>query len=59
MKKSYITALSAPYNLSSLRLHYIQACLLTKQNFLLYIDAGLKHMATRPRGNGMNIDLLR
>ena len=30
---------------------YIQACLLTKQNFFLYFDAGLEHMATLRRCN--------
>ena len=40
-------------------MQYIQACMLTKQNFFLYFDAGLKHMAARSRGNGTNFDWLR
>ena len=40
-------------------MQYIQACLLTKQNFFWYLDAGLEHMAARPRGNGTNFDWLR
>ena len=35
-------------------MQYIQACLLTKQNFLLYFDAGLGH-----RGSRSYIDWLR
>ena len=49
----------APYNQSSLRMHYIQACLLTKQNLFWCFDAGLEHMAARSRGNGTNFDWLR
>ena len=30
-----------------------------KQNFLLYFDAGLMHMALRTRGNGTNVECLR
>ena len=51
-------ALSASYNQSSLRIQFIQACLLTKQNLLLYFDARLQHMASRPRGNGSYVDWL-
>ena len=36
----------------------MQACSLTKQNFLLYFDARLEHMATWPRGNGSYVDWL-
>ena len=37
---------------------YIQACLLTKQNFSCCFDAGLEHMAARSRGNRTNLDWL-
>ena len=40
-------------------MQYIQACLLTKQNFFWCFDAGLEHMASRSRGNGTNFDWLR
>ena len=40
-------------------MQYIQACLLTKQNFFWCFDAGLEHMAVRSRGNGTNFDWLR
>ena len=40
-------------------MQYIQACLLTKQNFFWYFDAGLEHLAARPRCNGTYFDLLR
>ena len=40
-------------------MQYIQACLLTKQNFFRCFDAGLEHMAARSRGNGTNFDWLR
>ena len=40
-------------------MQYIQAYLLTKQNFFRYFDAGLEHMPTWPRGNGTNFDWLR
>ena len=40
-------------------MQYIQACLLTKQNFFWCFDAGLKHMAARSRGNGTNFHWLR
>ena len=40
-------------------MQYIQACLLTKQNFLWCFDAGLKYMATQSHGNGTNFDWLR
>ena len=40
-------------------MQYIQACLLTKQNFFWCFDAGLEHMAARSRGNGTNFDWLR
>ena len=40
-------------------MQYIQACLLTKQNFFWCFDAGLEHMAARSRGNGANFDWLR
>ena len=40
-------------------MQYIQACLLTKQNFVWCFDAGLEHMAGRSRGNGTNFDWLR
>ena len=33
--------------------------LIPKQNFFRYFDAGLEHMAARPRGNGTNFDWLR
>ena len=38
----------------------LEACLLTKQNFLnMYFYAGLKHMATQQCGNGSYVDWLR
>ena len=40
-------------------MQYIQACLLTKQNFFWCFDAGLEHMAVWSRGNGTNFDWLR
>ena len=40
-------------------MQYIQACLLTKQNFFWCFDAGLEHMAARSRGNGTDFDWLR
>ena len=40
-------------------MQYIQACLLTKQNFVWCFDAGLEHMAAWSRGNGTNFDWLR
>ena len=40
-------------------MQYIQACLLTKQNFLWCFDAGLEHMAARSRGNRTYLDRLR
>ena len=40
-------------------MQYIQACLLTKQNFFCRFDAGLEHMAAWSRGNGTNFDWLR
>ena len=40
-------------------MQYIQACLLTKQNFFWCFDAGLEHMAARSRGNGPNSHWLR
>ena len=40
-------------------MQYIQACLLTKQNFFWCFDAGLKHMAAQSRGNGTHFDWLR
>ena len=40
-------------------MQYIQACLLTKQNFFWWFDAGLGHMAARSCGNGTNFDWLR
>ena len=40
-------------------MQFIQACLLTKQNFFWCFDAGLEHMAARSRGNGTNFDWLR
>ena len=40
-------------------MQYIQACLLTKQNFFWCFDAGLEHMTARSRGNGTNSDRLR
>ena len=40
-------------------MQYIQAILLTKQNFFWCFDAGLEHMAARSRGNGTNFDWLR
>ena len=40
-------------------MQYIQACLLTKQNFFWCFDAGLEHMAARSRGNGTNFDWLK
>ena len=40
-------------------MQYIQACLLTKQNFFWCFDAGLVHMATRSRGSGTNFGWLR
>ena len=40
-------------------MQYLQACLLTKQNFFWCFDAGLEHMATHPRGNGTNFSWLR
>ena len=40
-------------------MQYIQACLLTKQNFFCCFDAGLKHMDARSRGNGTHFDWLR
>ena len=40
-------------------MQYIQACLLTKQNFFGCFDAGLEHMAALSRGNGTNFDWLR
>ena len=40
-------------------MQYIQACLLTKQNFFWCFDAGLEHMAAWSRGNGTNFDRLR
>ena len=38
---------------------YIQACLLTKQNFFWCFDAGLEHMAAQSRDYGTNFDWLR
>ena len=40
-------------------MQYMQACLLTKQNFFWCFYAGLEHMAPRSRGNGTNFDWLR
>ena len=40
-------------------MQYIQACLLTKQNFFCCFGAGLVHMAARSCGNGTNFDWLR
>ena len=40
----------------SLRMQYIQACLLTKQNFFWCFDVGLEQMAARSLGNGTNFD---
>ena len=40
-------------------MQYIQACLLTKQNFFWCFDAGLDHMAARSRGYGTNFHWLR
>ena len=40
-------------------MQYIQACLLSKQNFFWCFDAGLEHMAARCRGNGTNFHWLR
>ena len=40
-------------------MQYIQACVLTKQNFFWCFDAGLEHMAALSRGNGTNFDWLR
>ena len=40
-------------------MQYIQACLLTKQNFFWCFDTGLEHMAARSRGNGTNFHWLR
>ena len=40
-------------------MRYIQACLLTKQNFFWCFDARLEHMAARSRGNGTNFNWLR
>ena len=53
-KKTYRMALNAPYNYSSLRIQYIH----TKQIIFGNIDAGLEHMAARPRGNGRFLDRL-
>ena len=39
-------------------MQYIQACLLTKQNFFCCFDAGLEHMAAQSGGNGTNFDWL-
>ena len=39
-------------------MQYIQACLLTKQNFFWCFDAGLEHMATRSGGNETNFGWL-
>ena len=43
---------------SSLRIQFIQACLPTKRNLLLYFDARLEHMANWPRNYGSYIDWL-
>ena len=40
-------------------MQYIEACLLTKQNFFWCFDVGLEHMAALSRGNGTNFDRLR
>ena len=40
-------------------MQYIQACLLTKQNFFWCFDAGLEHMAAWSHGYGTNFDWLR
>ena len=45
--------------LHSHTIYTLQACLLITQNFLLYFDAGVEHVATRSRGNGANINWLR
>ena len=40
-------------------MQYIQACLLTKQNFFWCFDASHEHIAARSRGNETNFDWLR
>ena len=40
-------------------MQYIQACLLTKQNFGWCFDAGLEHMAAQSHGTGTNFHWLR
>ena len=40
-------------------MQYIQACLLTKQNFFWCFDAGNEHRAARSCGYGTNFDWLR
>ena len=40
-------------------MQYIQAGLLTNQNFFWYFDAGLEQMAARSRANGTNFHWLR
>ena len=47
-EKTYKTVLSAPYLQLILTLHAMYTSLFAnKTEFLLYFDAGLKHMATR------------
>ena len=51
--------LSGPLQLIPTSYAMVRACLLTKQNFFCYFDAGLEHMAARSRGKGTNFDWLR
>ena len=39
-------------------MQHVKDCMLTKQIFIWYFDAGLGHMAAHPRGNGSVLNWL-